>query len=420
MLKLFDLPVLRPVAPTLLKGHSSTEDWTMSTSMMKQTRAWLLGGAVSAVLLAIGCSSAESAKDKDGVGTQSQSLWGCETKGSKVVCTAPKAAEAPEKEGDAYACDGTGKKAGGGASEGDKDGKAGKGGSDDSPTGGPGTDSSSGTGGGGADGKTCNCPDTGSVGKTPGLDDLIKKTGKGGGGFEKLPWACLLTGKNQVTCARECGKGDGSEDGDDKDTGDSAPCTGTGTGGAGTSIPGLPGGGSIPGLPSGGSIPGFPSAGGSGGYGGAGGSCTNGWCPVADGGAPPSTPSTPCSKEGKGGAGAGTKPPPPASCKTEDWEPYFAKLASYIHKKHNIDIDFPREIIDCKQSMMSAALGRASVKSTPGAPSCHDAEWEMRMEAWMTAVQQGCMNLNNPILVMCEQATVYAPNTTKCNSTGAW
>lgn len=317
----------------------------MSTRISKQARAWLLAGAMGAIFFGVGCSGENIAKDKDGeIGSQSSALWGCETMNSKVVCTSAKAPS--EDESGAYVCEGKG---------------------------------------GGL------CPDDDAAESAPGLEELLERLGKEKGDFGKLPWACLLTGKHQVTCARECAK-EGEEEEDADDDADEGPCTDaepSGGGGLGGLIPPI----DIPGLP----IPG-------------------GACSTCE----KEAPKTPAPCSGKGKSGDGKKPAPPKSCSVEDWEPYFAKLATYFHKKHGIDIEFPREIFDCKVPLVDAALGRTTAKSTPGAPSCHEAEWELRMQSWLTAVQHGCMNLNNPILVMCEQATVHAPNTGKCNATGAW
>ena len=44
----------------------------------------------------------------------------------------------------------------------------------------------------------------------------------------------------------------------------------------------------------------------------------------------------------------------------------------------------------------------------------------MREGAWVDAVMAGCVDLNDPILVMCQQAANYAPASGACNETGLW
>jgi hypothetical protein len=44
----------------------------------------------------------------------------------------------------------------------------------------------------------------------------------------------------------------------------------------------------------------------------------------------------------------------------------------------------------------------------------------MREQSWLDAVWKGCLILSEPILVMCQQAANYAPDTGACNATGTW
>jgi hypothetical protein len=112
-------------------------------------------------------------------------------------------------------------------------------------------------------------------------------------------------------------------------------------------------------------------------------------------------------------------PKPPTSCLPIHWEPYFAEMASCKYQKHGVNIVFPREIFDTQASFIKLAIEWAGVASK-ATPSCNDAEGEMRATAWFDAVMQGCLNLNNPILVMCQQAAIHAPKTGACKATGAW
>jgi hypothetical protein len=204
------------------------------------------------------------------------------------------------------------------------------------------------------------CPDAVALKNVPGLDALLARSGAASA-FAAMPWACLITGKHQFQCVRDVGPSAGTSDG---------------TGGTGD------GTGSAPGTGPGGA--------------------------TGDG-------------SGKGGAtGDGSKPPAPSTCDPKSWEPYFAALATYEYNAHGVSITFPRGIFDTSAAFTDLAVASASVKSTPGAPSCHDGEWEMRQQSWLDAVQKGCTALNDPILVMCQQAANYAPNTGACNATGTW
>ncbi len=113
-------------------------------------------------------------------------------------------------------------------------------------------------------------------------------------------------------------------------------------------------------------------------------------------------------------------PEVPATCDQAAWEPYFAKLATYTYQKHGVDIAFPRELFDSTADFNKLAAESAEVPDNPGKPSCHDGEWEMRNDAWYDAVMNGCTGLNQPILVMCQQAANFAPKSGACSGTGTW
>jgi hypothetical protein len=221
--------------------------------------------------------------------------------------------------------------------------------------------------------QAAHCPDAASLKNVAGLDQLLQNTAVAKA-FASMPWACLATGAHQFQCARDVGTthdGTGGGDGNGSGTGTS---DGTANGGTGD------------GTPAGGNGSGGSGAGGSGG--------------TAD--------------------GSGGKPPAPSSCVPTAWEPYFAQLATYEYKKTGIQITFPRGIFDTSANFTDLSTAAGSVKTTPGAPSCHDGEWDMRQQSWLDAVQNGCDDLRNAILVLCQQAANYAPNAGACNATGTW
>jgi hypothetical protein len=208
-----------------------------------------------------------------------------------------------------------------------------------------------------------HCPDADSVRHVAGLRDLLKRV-NASDKFEQAPWACLLTGKIQHQCTRSLKK--------------IAP-------------------------------QGFAAAS-SGGTDGAdeNGSMGGGLGDVPAEGAPVDVDN------------GNVQPTPPDSCEPSAWEPYFAKLATWSYNANGVDVAFPRDIFDTSANFTSVAVATGFVKSTPGAPSCHNGEWQMRDQAWLDAVGQGCMSLTDPILVMCQQAANYAPNCGACNATGTW
>jgi hypothetical protein len=268
--------------------------------------AWVnrVGASLAVAAALLGCGGGDSAPNAK-TGSESSGLWGCDTSGTSVVCTA--AIATAQRAGGVYAC---------GATE-----------------------------------SGATCPDSAALKQVPGLDALLARSGAASA-FAAMPWACLVTGKHQYQCVR-----------------DVAPSAGTSDGTGGTSD----------------------------GSGGA----------TGDG-------------SGKGGGTGDGKPPAPSTCDPKQWEPYFAALATYEYAAHGAPVTFPRGIFDTSASFQDLAVASASVKSTPGAPSCHDGEWAMRQQSWLDAVQKGCTMLNDPILVMCQQAANYAPNTGACNATGTW
>jgi hypothetical protein len=119
----------------------------------------------------------------------------------------------------------------------------------------------------------------------------------------------------------------------------------------------------------------------------------------------------------------GSRPQIPTTCEPDAWEPYFAQLATYAYNSKGVDIQFPVDIFDAHGSMIDAAMSGAlsgNGGSTGTGGSCHDGEWYMRDQSWLDAVSVGCMQLNNAILAMCQQAAEYAPGTGKCTATGSW
>jgi hypothetical protein len=110
----------------------------------------------------------------------------------------------------------------------------------------------------------------------------------------------------------------------------------------------------------------------------------------------------------------------PADCAATSWERYFCDHATFSYQSHGVDVAFPCDIFDVSQPFTELATASAAVRSTPGAPSCHEGEWAMREGAWLDAVTVGCMGLSDAILVMCQQAANYAPDAGVCNATGTW
>lgn len=180
--------------------------------------------------------------------------------------------------------------------------------------------------------------------------------------LEGKPWACLLTGEHQRQCLKEIAAPDvdpGSPD---------AP-----------GDPGEPGGDDTPSDP-GGDTP------------------------------DPGSDDAP-------GSDTVEDPSVPTDCGYETWEAYFCQLSSARYQAHGVDVTFPCDIFDADGIMeVPTDVGSAD----PDAPTCHDGEWDMREQAWLDAVSAGCMNLNNAILVMCQQAANYAPEVGACRATGTW
>ncbi len=114
------------------------------------------------------------------------------------------------------------------------------------------------------------------------------------------------------------------------------------------------------------------------------------------------------------------EPAPPANCEPQGWEGYFQQRATYSYQQHGVDIVFPREIFDVTANFNDLAIASGFLPDNPGAPSCHDGEWAMREDAWLDATMEGCMGLDQAILVMCQQAANYAPTAGACNATGSW
>lgn len=110
----------------------------------------------------------------------------------------------------------------------------------------------------------------------------------------------------------------------------------------------------------------------------------------------------------------------PGDCVPTSWESYFCEHATFSYRSHGVDVTFPCDIFDVSASFTDLAIASAGVRSTPGAPSCHEGEWAMREGAWLDAVTAGCTGLSDAILVMCQQAANYAPDSGACSATGTW
>jgi hypothetical protein len=133
----------------------------------------------------------------------------------------------------------------------------------------------------------------------------------------------------------------------------------------------------------------------------------------------PSEPSdTPPGDDDPGSSAA--DPTPPSDCQPESWEPYFCALATAKYRQHGVDITFPCDIFDALAPFSSTFDEIPTGAGDPSLPSCHDGEWAMRDQAWLDAVGQGCLDLNDPILVLCQQAANWAPNSGACAATGTW
>lgn len=116
------------------------------------------------------------------------------------------------------------------------------------------------------------------------------------------------------------------------------------------------------------------------------------------------------------------EPELPPDCEPASWEAYFCDMATAKFQAHGIDIEFPCEIFDAEASMASTLPGvpTGAGPAASDAPSCHDAEWDMREQAWLDSVNVGCFDLGEPITVLCQQAANYAPGTGECRATGTW
>ncbi|WP_394824607.1 hypothetical protein [Pendulispora albinea] len=116
----------------------------------------------------------------------------------------------------------------------------------------------------------------------------------------------------------------------------------------------------------------------------------------------------------------GCGPKQPTTCDEKAWEDYFVPLSAKVYKNFGFDIDFPRETFNAHELKIDlSGMFQGSIM-TPNVPSCYAAEWALRAEAWIRAVSHGCVNLTLPILIWCQQAANYAPNTKQCNATGSW
>ena len=268
---------------------------------MKHRPQWALSIAVALCCCAAACG---------GEGGSSEGRWSCNTSGTRVGCKT--AVSNSKNEQMAYVC------------------KAGQ--------------------------KGSACPDAVSVKRTPGLEALLASSGAEAS-FASLPWACLVTGGNEIKCLRDV----------------AGPTRSTTT---------------------------------------------------------PAEISTPAETAGSGGAREGTngggtpaspaKPSAPTTCEPTAWEPYFAAVATFEYQTHGVRIAFPVDLFDVNADFNQLAVASASDKSTPGAPSCAAGEQGMREQSWLDATLQGCDDLSQPILVMCQQGANYAPDSGACNATATW
>ncbi len=109
----------------------------------------------------------------------------------------------------------------------------------------------------------------------------------------------------------------------------------------------------------------------------------------------------------------------PADCGDAAWQEFFCGHATWSYQEHGVDIVFPCDIFDARADFMELAID-AGFAGQDGLPSCHDGEWEMREGAWLAAVQAGCLELDQEILVLCQQGANHAARDAKCNATGTW
>jgi hypothetical protein len=272
-------------------------------------------GWMSSISLAL-CACLGPQGDGFGKAPETPSTWSCNTSGSRVDCT--QARSNPEKAQMAYACNPTE------------------------------TDAT--------------CPDVASIDGTPGLGDLLARY-NANTSFQLMPWACLVTGQNQVDCLRDVGYA-------------YSPSTGTAKGQTGNE-------------PNDQNEPPSQSM-------------------------PPSTPGSPV-------------PPgsPPATCEGKAWETYFARIANYSYQTNGVSVTFPRSIFNIDENPAELAIQTASdqlgsQRSASGALSCAAGEIEMRAQSWIDAVMQGCVLLSPGILIMCQQGANYAPASGACNATATW
>jgi hypothetical protein len=245
--------------------------------------------------------------------SQQQALWQCDIESTNVACQAPMPGQAGEP--GAYACD--------------------------------------------ANDARAVCPPASIVDATPGLNDLVLKY-QASTTFKALPWACLLTGRDQRTCVRDVRTGTPSAPGQQPST---------------------------PNEPTQPQMPSDPTQ--------------------------PSNTTPPAQAQV-------AQPAPPTSCDATAWEPYFANLATFEYQTHGVKITFPRSLFNSGADFQSLATEAGQLPANPGAPSCQQGEGDMRQQAWLDAVMDGCSNLNSAILVMCQQAANYAPQQGACAPTGTW
>src|SRR5688500_2471397 len=117
---------------------------------------------------------------------------------------------------------------------------------------------------------------------------------------------------------------------------------------------------------------------------------------------------------------------PPADCSIGAWETFFCDQATVSYRRNGADVSFPCDIFD-GTVMFDGDLGGVLSGGGfgPGGAggdlgSCGPGELDMRSTAWTRAVELGCLELNMPILVMCQQAANYAPASGACTATGTW
>jgi hypothetical protein len=221
------------------------------------------------------------------------------------------------------------------------------------------------------------CPDSGALDGVSGLDARLAQSGAADA-FRAQPWACLVTGKHQYQCARSLGPAAVTS------------LAAVGGPGAGAQADSTSGGDSSD-------------------------SSDSTDSPDSS----DSTDSSDSAGSDDGAGGSDGQPQVPSSCDARAWEPWFAGFATHVYQQHGLNISFPRELFDTSQSLGDVAIQGALGAAQAGV-SCHDAEWEMRQQAWLTAVMHGCSTLGDAITVMCQQAADYAPTTGACDATGTW